>query len=91
MPFSIRSSSRLPVQPLVTIAILYLVHTPVHAGLCMRPLVQKDSPYQYILSLTDALSDAKSAHGPWRLSQNPALALPARYFAALGLPALVEN
>ena len=45
MPFSIRASFRLPVQSLVTIAILYLMHTPVHAGLCMRPVVQKDSPY----------------------------------------------
>ncbi len=36
---------------------------------------------------------ATSAHGPWRLSQSPALAiaLPARYFAALGLPNLVEG
>jgi hypothetical protein len=36
---------------------------------------------------------AKSAHGPWRLSQSPALAiaLPARYFAGLGLPNLVER
>jgi RNA-directed DNA polymerase len=32
----------------------------------------------------------KSAHGPWRLSQSPALAiaLPQRYVAALGLPSL---
>lgn len=32
----------------------------------------------------------KSAHGPWRLSRSPALAfaLPAEYFAALGLPML---
>ncbi len=39
-----------------------------------------------------AWNTAKSAHGPWRLSQSPALAiaLPARYFAALGLPGLVE-
>ena len=36
---------------------------------------------------------AKSAHGPWRLSQSPALviALPTRYLAALGLPNLVER
>lgn len=35
----------------------------------------------------------KSAHGPWRLSRSPALAyaLPARYFASLGLPALYER
>jgi RNA-directed DNA polymerase len=38
-----------------------------------------------------AWNTAKSAHGPWRLSQSPALAiaLPARYFVALGLPSLV--
>jgi len=36
---------------------------------------------------------AKSAHGPWRLRQSPALAiaLPARYFVAMGLPNLVER
>jgi hypothetical protein len=61
MPFTLRPFRRFPVQSLVTIAILFLVHTPVHAGLCMSPAVQKDSPYQYILSLTDALSYAKSA------------------------------
>jgi RNA-directed DNA polymerase len=40
-----------------------------------------------------AWNTAKSAHGPWRLSQSPALtiALPARYFAALGLPNVVEE
>ena len=40
-----------------------------------------------------AWNTAKSAHGPWRLSQSPALAiaLPSRYFAALGLPSLVEG
>jgi hypothetical protein len=34
-----------------------------------------------------------SAHGPWRLRQRPALAmaLPQRYFAALGLPSLSEG
>jgi hypothetical protein len=39
-----------------------------------------------------AWNTAKSAHGPWRLSQRPALAiaLPARSFATLGLPSLVE-
>jgi RNA-directed DNA polymerase len=37
-----------------------------------------------------AWNTVKSAHGPWRLSQSPALAiaLPPRYFAALGLPSL---
>jgi len=40
-----------------------------------------------------AWNTAKSAHGPWRLSQSPALAiaLPVRYFAALGLPSLGER
>jgi RNA-directed DNA polymerase len=35
----------------------------------------------------------KSAHGPWRLSQSPALAiaLPRRYVAALGWPSLIEG
>jgi RNA-directed DNA polymerase len=39
-----------------------------------------------------AWNTVKSAHGPWRLSQSPALAiaLPQRYFAALGLPSLSE-
>jgi group II intron reverse transcriptase/maturase len=36
---------------------------------------------------------AKSAHGPWRLSKTPALALalPARYFDGLGLPSLAAR
>ncbi len=40
-----------------------------------------------------AWNTVKSAHGPWRLSQRPALAiaLPQRYFAALGLPSLIED
>jgi hypothetical protein len=40
-----------------------------------------------------AWNTAKSAHGPWRPSQSPALAiaLPVRYFTALGLPSLVEG
>jgi RNA-directed DNA polymerase len=40
-----------------------------------------------------AWSTAKSAHGPWRLSRSPALAiaLPARCFAANGVPSLVEG
>lgn len=44
------------------------------------------------LGVTRALAwnTCKSAHGPWRLSRSPALAfaLPARYFAKLGLPSL---
>jgi RNA-directed DNA polymerase len=40
-----------------------------------------------------AWNTAKSAHGPWRLRQSPALAiaLPQRSFAALGLPSLCED
>jgi RNA-directed DNA polymerase len=40
-----------------------------------------------------AWNTVKSAHGPWRLSQGPALviALPQRYCAALGLPSLSEG
>ena len=40
-----------------------------------------------------AWNTAKSAHGPWRLSRSPALAfaLPARYFASIGLPSLYEK
>jgi RNA-directed DNA polymerase len=40
-----------------------------------------------------AWNTAKSAHGPWRLSRSPALAfaLPARYFATVGLPSLYEK
>jgi RNA-directed DNA polymerase len=39
-----------------------------------------------------AWNTAKSAHGPWRLSRSPALsfALPAAYFASVGLPRLAE-
>jgi len=61
MPFTLRPYRRFTVQSLVTIAILCVVHTPVHAELCMPPVVQKDSPYQYILTLVDAMSYAKSA------------------------------
>lgn len=39
-----------------------------------------------------AWNTAKSAHGPWRISNSPALyqALPNRYFRQLGFPSLVE-
>ena len=42
------------------------------------------------VSRLEAWHTAKSAHGPWRLSKTPALALalPARYFERLGLPSL---
>ena len=40
-----------------------------------------------------AWNTAKSAHGPWRLSRSPGLAfaLPAKYFAGLGLPRLFSK
>ena len=39
-----------------------------------------------------AWNTCKSAHGPWRLSQSPALviALPGQYFRSLGLPSLAS-
>lgn len=42
------------------------------------------------VSVKLAWNTAKSAHGPWRLSQSPALsqALPRKYFIGLGLPEL---
>ena len=45
------------------------------------------------VSVREAWNTSKSAHGPWRLSQTPALALalPARYFRSLGLPSLVAR
>jgi group II intron reverse transcriptase/maturase len=45
------------------------------------------------VSVRDAWHTSKSAHGPWRLSKTPALALalPVRYFSSMGLPALAER
>ena len=45
------------------------------------------------VSVREAWHTSKSAHGPWRLSRTPALtlALPARYFASIGLPALAAR
>jgi hypothetical protein len=45
------------------------------------------------VSVDLAWNTAKSVHGPWRLSQSPALtiALSARYFRKLGLPRLVNG
>jgi hypothetical protein len=42
------------------------------------------------VSVREARHTSKSAHGPWRLSKTPALALalPAKYFRSLGLPSL---
>jgi hypothetical protein len=45
------------------------------------------------VSAREAWHTSKSAHGPWRLSKTPALALalPARYFRNLGLPSLAAR
>lgn len=45
------------------------------------------------VSVQEAWNTSKSAHGPWRLSNTPALtlALPVRYFRNLGLPTLAER
>ena len=42
------------------------------------------------VSVREAWNTSKSAHGPWRLSQTPALslALPAKLFRQMGLPEL---
>lgn len=57
MAFSIRTLS---FECLATIAILCVIQTPTNAGLCIQPVVQKEIPYQYLVSLTDAFSYAKS-------------------------------
>jgi RNA-directed DNA polymerase len=43
------------------------------------------------VSVRDAWHTSESAHGPWRLSKTPALALalPVRHFSTMGLPCLV--
>jgi hypothetical protein len=43
------------------------------------------------VSVREAWNTSKSAHGPWRLSKTPALALalPVRHFSTMGLPCLV--
>jgi RNA-directed DNA polymerase len=45
------------------------------------------------VSVREAWNTSKSAHGPWRLSKTPALALalPVRYFRSMGLPALAAR
>ena len=45
------------------------------------------------VSRQEAWNTSKSAHGPWRLSQTPALvlAMPTRYFLGLGLPCLAPS
>lgn len=45
------------------------------------------------VTVREAWNTSKSAHGPWRLSKTPALALalPVRYFSSMGLPALAAR
>ncbi|MBI4753884.1 MAG: maturase [Betaproteobacteria bacterium] len=45
------------------------------------------------VSVREAWNTSKSAHGPWRLSKTPALAvaLPLRFFESLGLPSLAPR
>lgn len=45
------------------------------------------------VSVREAWHTSKSAHGPWRLSNTPALALalPARYFTAMELPSVADR
>ena len=45
------------------------------------------------VTVREAWNTSKSAHGPWRLSKTPALALalPVRYFNSMGLPALAQR
>lgn len=45
------------------------------------------------VSVREAWNTSKSAHGPWRLSKTPALALalPLRYFENLGVPSLAPR
>jgi group II intron reverse transcriptase/maturase len=48
---------------------------------------------QHGISRREAWNMAKSAHGPWRMSNTPALAaaLPLRFFKTLGLPSLAPQ
>jgi len=45
------------------------------------------------VSVREAWNTSKSAHGPWRLSKTPALALAltVKYFSSIGLPALAAR
>jgi len=61
MPFSIHLHRRCSAPRLTIIAVLFFIYTPVHAGLCMPPVVEKESLYQYLLTLTNAMGYTKSA------------------------------
>jgi len=51
-----------------------LLHSPARAALCTPPVVERESAYHYMVSLTDALTYAKSAlnrTAPTNLGQRP--------------------
>lgn len=58
MPFTYRP---FPAQTVMAIAALLMLHTPSHAGICYPLVVEKESPYRYVLTLIDSMSYAKTA------------------------------
>ena len=61
MSFMTHLSRPCSVPRLTIIAVLFFIYIPAHAGLCMPPVVEKESLYRYILTLTNAMGYAKSA------------------------------
>ena len=61
MSFMTHLSRRCFVPRLAIIVGLFVMYTPAHAGLCMPPVVEKESLYHYILTFTNAMGYAKSA------------------------------
>ena len=73
---------------------------PMSGGLKLRCYLWKQwgpSGYRQLrkrgVSVREAWNTSKSAHGPWRLSKTPALALalPLRFFTNMGLPSLAAR
>lgn len=48
------------VRVALSVFAVLLLAAPASAGLCMPPTVERESPYHYIVSLSDALAWAKS-------------------------------
>ena len=61
MPCTTRNYHRFSVQCLGVIIALLTTFNSVHAGHCIPPDAQRESAYHYVLSLTEAMSYAKSA------------------------------
>lgn len=61
MPFLIRPSRRVPLLAVMAVAILIMLDTSSHAGLCLPPAFEKESAYHYLLSLNTSFSYAKDA------------------------------